>query len=226
MLSRTEETPKCHHFLITGVAVTEGVAPKGWCTVSAAFDMGAWMRGETPFYMDKVEPAKVRYCGVFMTRKGPRSFIVKTREAVPDGAFEIHETTGDPKLLANELLKKYAALGGSQLDRCTPESYIGQVGVHADGEALHTAICVGLQGEEGMLLFLTSHSYWNPYARALTPDEAPLTGYPWNNVTFLAPVFRRLRDLHWQGRSLPTHRVKALREEFFKSELLSRIACL
>lgn len=194
------------------------------------------MQGELPFYKDGSERGdravkSVRYAGVFMTRKGPRSFVTRTREAAPEKALEIQETAGDAQALADELLKKYDPLMRNsavlvEAQTAEESSIIGQVGVHSDGDALHTAICVGMEGEECMLLFLTSHPSWNPYARPIKKDEAPFTGFRWNPTTFLAPVLRNPRDLHWRNRCLPTHRVEALREEFFKPERMALISQL
>lgn len=207
--------------------------------MSAAFDMRAWMRGDLPFYTGSKstptapEGKPVRYYGVFMTKRGPRTFVSKTREAAPERIIEIQETTGNALPLAEELLKKYAVLmrRDSEAVAEIPTSptdlpHIGRVGVHSDGDAMHTAICVGVAGDECMLLFLTSHPSWNPYARPITKDEAPFTGFRWNSTTYLAPVFRHTRNMHWQHRSLPTHRVESLREEFFKPEWVDLITRL
>ncbi len=180
---------------------------------------------------------QLRYCGVHMTKKGPRTFIVKNASQAPNNILEIQETTGDAPLLARELLRKYSPLlratktteyvvAPDPLPPPTDLSHIGRVGVHTDGDAMHTAICVGIHRDECMLLFMTSHPWWNPYARLVTKDEAPFTGFNWNPVTFFAPVMRHPRNLHWKDRSLPDYRVEALREEFFKPEWLEPICRL
>jgi hypothetical protein len=185
------------------------------------------MRGELPFYANTPKPEKpqLRYCGVVWTKRGFRTFIVKSKDSIPPEALDVQETLGDPQALAQALLAKYEvpASGPQLINETSP---VGLVGHHTDGGRVHTAFCVGVYEGECMLLFLTSHPSWNPYARPLRRDEAPFSGYTWNPMTYLAPVLRDGRSVSWSGGSLPQHRVEALREEFFRPDCISLVARL
>lgn len=195
---------------------------KGWCTVSAAvsFDMQAWLRGESSFQPEPSESKSTRFYGIYRTKKGLRSFIVKSRQAAPVEAIEVRVTSsGDASILAKNLLNDY------DLGRYRPTS-VGLVGHHADGGRVHTAVCVGIDHDECLLLFLTSHPQWNPYARLITRDEAGFTGFAYNTVTYLAPVLRPIESMSWTERRFPDHRVKDLRQEFFPEERIGAISRL
>lgn len=190
--------------------------------------MRAWMRGETPFPASKEarsrpEGSKTRFYGVYRTKNGLRSFVVREEKSIPKTAVEIFQTEGPANALAREILQRHETQevvvpSARPLDWMT-----GRIGHHADGGPVHTAICVGVDLGDCLLLFMTSHPNWNPYSRPLRKDEAPFTGFSWNSMTFLAPVLRAGDSVSWTDRQIPDHRVESLRAEFFRPEWLSHI---
>lgn len=180
------------------------------------------MRGEVPFCPESQRGAArklQRFYGVYPTRKGLRTFIVKDRLSAPADAIEILEGMGDIEALAKSLLGEYVS--GARRP-----SNIGAVGYHADGGRVHTAICVGVDHDDCLLLFLTSHPTWNRFARPITKEEAAFAGYSFNTNTYLAPVFRNSGNISWSGRRLPSHRIDELRDEFFTAANLNEISRL
>lgn len=187
--------------------------------------MEAWLQGVSNFQPADSSPKPTeakspRYYGVYQTRKGLRSFIVKNPDSAPSDALEIRSTTGkDVQNLAKVMLSDY------ENGRVKP-SLVGLVGHHADGGRVHTAVCVGTDQDECLLLFLTSHPTWNPYARLITKEEAGFTGFAYNAVTYLAPVLRPIESMSWTERRFPDHRVGSLRQEFFPDNLIGAISRL
>lgn len=101
-----------------------------------------------------------------------------------------------------------------------PVGRVGTVVQHSDGGRVHSAFC--LKEEDGMcsLVFLTSSPHWNKFARPITRDEAALSGFPFNDHTYLAPVLRPAVEVSLGRVQLPEHRVEALYSEFFSDPKL------
>lgn len=203
------------------------------------------MKGEVPFEEPVQEGSRLRYYGVYLSKRGPRSFITKTERDIPRGTKVLRTTMGSAQAveLSTQLLLDFihgkvannytrgqglelAELAESHIQREKMAStFDGRVGHHSDGDKVHTLIALSVEEDDVVCLLLTSNPLWNPYTRRLSKEEAVFVGWPRGN-TFLAPVYRSLSEVFWTDRYFPDHRVDDLRKEFFPPERIAHIRTL
>lgn len=184
---------------------------------SGEYSSNKWLAGK-PFQRRFPPPTLgTRYrVGICRTPKGSYvSFLVRDETPDPQGVVEVVETTFEAKAeVQARLEERYGIAAPSR--RVHAPILEGRIGFHSDG-AVHSVICLGVKDEVASLLFVTSSPNWNPFSRPITREEVGFLGYTWNDHTYLAPVFRDVREVSWAPRFIPSYRLEELRKEFFST---------
>ena len=166
----------------------------------------------------KTNSKKLYYCGIMLTKRGPKPFATTKEAKIPENATFITQKLAAPEEVNGMLNRIFDEMIKKEVDEHNASDDIsqGRIALFDDKGKTHLAIILDVYENACSALFLTSKTKWTKNCRRATNEELALLGTPSKNTTYLTRVIRPLPGFISKHATFPIERIELLKQEFDK----------